>query len=180
MLLIGFGLASLAIRIAGAWLAFYAVFLSVGLGSLWSAFTTNDIGDRLFNLWMGVIFTSVAVLYGAIQLGVKAFTSSRLGQAVAMLPTAGVWQLTPEMRATVLKRIDSLHADGTIDDAQLAQAKAAFSGGPMPGYAPPNAEAVAQLDTLHAEGLITTDQLNMIRSYWGGTTPPGGSPAPTT
>lgn len=180
MLLIGFGLASLAIRVAGAWLAFYAVFLSVGLGSLWSAFRANDISDRLFNLWMGVIFTSVALLYGAIQLAAKAFSSSRLGQAVSMLPMAAAWQLTPDMRATVLKRIDSLHADGTIDDAQLAQAKAALSGGAMPGYAPPNAEAVAQLDALHAQGLVTTEQLNMIKSYWGGTTPPDGSPSPTT
>lgn len=171
MLLIGMGLASLAIRVAGAWIAFYAIFLSVGLGSLWSGFTANDIGDRVFNLWMGAIFVSVAVLYGAVQLAMKAFTSSRLGQAVSMLPTAAAWQLTPDMRANLLKKIESLHADGTIDDAQVAQAKAAFSGGQIPGYAPPNAEAVAQLDALQAQGLITADQLKMIKSYWGGTTP---------
>lgn len=184
MLIVGFAFASLAIRFGGAWLAFYATFLSIGLGSLWNASTTNDSFDRWFGILFGGIFAGVAILSAGAQL-----LTRRLRSVVPMF-ASGRPLLTPEMLKVALGQLDTLHAQGQLTDAQLTAAKASLSGtGPTgPAVMISHPEALAQLDTLKAQGLITENQLKMVKMWWGAESPATpatpdaaqGGPAPDT
>jgi hypothetical protein len=172
MLLIGFAFASLAFRYGGAWLAFCATFLAIGLGSLWSAFTTDDSFDRTFGLLFGGIFLFVALVNIAIRL-----VSGGVNRIVGM--AKGAFALTPDMLKMAQGQLETLHAQGQLTDSQLAAAKTSLSGvaptAPFAAIAHP--EALGQLDALHAQGMITDDQLKMIKMWWGAQ--PAASPSPT-
>lgn len=184
MLVVGFAFASLAIRIGGARLAFYATFLSIGLGSLWTAFTTDDSFDRTFGFLFGGIFLLVTLLELAGRLLARGLRSA------LPIPTAGGPLLTPDMLTMAFGQLDTLHAQGQLTDSQLTAAKASLSGmtptGPAVTISHP--EALAQLDTLKAQGFITDDQLKMVKMWWGAQSPASppspdsgqGRPAPGT
>jgi hypothetical protein len=173
MLVVGFAFASLAIRFGGARLAFYATFLSIGLGSLWSAFTSDDPFDRTFGFLFGGIFVAVTVLNLGGRLLVRSMGS------VFPVASAGGGGLTPDMLTMALGQLETLHAQGQLTDAQLTAAKASLSGAAPTGQSVhiSHPEALGQLDALHAQGFITDDQLKTVKLWWG-TQPEASPPSP--
>jgi hypothetical protein len=167
MLIVGLGFAGLAIRIGGARLAFFALFLSIGLGSLWTAFTSDDAFDRSLGFIFGGIFVGVTLLSLLIRL-----LAGRLRSALPFGATGG--GLSPDMLTLALGQLETLHAQGQLSDAQLSAAQSSLRGVPPSGSPSPaisHPEAIGQLDALHAQGLITDDQLKTVKMWWGVTPP---------
>ena len=181
MMIVGSSFAVGAVFAGGGWLAFHAIFLAVGLGSIWSGIESNDPFDRSFGLLFGGAFAGVAIIAAAMQLAAGSFASvaqwsarrmmtRRAGGAFSLGVASGSGVLGADTRAAALSQLEQLRAQGAITDDQLAAAQASLSG-QLPTSPTPPGEIVTQLTALHAQGLLTDQQFDAARAYFDGSAP---------
>ena len=177
MMIVGSSFAIAAIFTGGGWLAFHAIFVAVGIGSIWSGIESNDPFQRVFGLLFGGTFAGVAIVAAMVQFAFGRFASvasrvmaRRAGGAFSLGGASGSFVLGADMKAAAVSQLQQLRAQGTITDDQLAAAQASLSG-QLPTSPSPPGEIVTQLTALHAQGLLSDQQFHAVKAHLDGSAP---------